>query len=487
MTDTELTPLAQAVNEVINRHNLAAPDHRMVIGVSGGSDSVGLLHLMAEIFSAAQLVAVYVDHGLRPGEIDEEKRAIAKICAALGVTIRCVTVAVNELAEEEHRSIEESARILRYRALEGIRKEEQAHHIAVGHTADDQVEEFFIRLIRGSGLKGFAGMQICHGRIIRPLLLQTKSEVKSYLQTLGVGWCLDSSNLDRRFLRNRIRLELLPMLRKEFNPAIDRRVLNTMDIIKNDDDFLEQFTADRFRRCTSEENDGGKNKKILVQSNALLSEHPAIARRILEKCFWAMAIRPDFEQITTITTMLENYSQDRRNQAVCELHLPDGVRLYLKEDILVFSRPLAEGATRGSAPAPAPYRLMVEGPGCYPVAAIGKTVVLTRIEADAPAIRVDKTGTVLSVAVDNLQFPLEIRPFYQGEKFTPFHLKKKKKIARYFNEKAIPSRLRSSWPLLVHDNEVVAVIGLEIDYRFRLQATSRTILQIELVDTDSLK
>ena len=237
------------VASVIHSHNLLTTDDRVIVAVSGGADSLALLHILHDIRLPLNLVAIYIDHGLRPKEIPLEQNTIRNYCLSLNIPFEVREVNVVELVKLSKKSLEESARILRYEALEEARQEYRAKFIAVGHTADDQVEEFFIRLIRGSSSKGLSGMRLKRDHIVRPLLFETKSLIVDFLTERGTTWCLDSSNLDRQFLRNRVRLDLLPLLEEKFNPALRKTILQNMDVLSKEDNFIEEQARDSYLQC----------------------------------------------------------------------------------------------------------------------------------------------------------------------------------------------------------------------------------------------
>lgn len=321
---TTVLPIITRVSTLLGNLNIDAREDKVVVAVSGGADSLALLHILKAVNLRLHLLAVYIDHGLRPLETPHEQRLIAKYCQTLAVQFITRTVNVHELVVREKRSLEEAARILRYAALESIRLEHGARYIAVGHTADDQVEEFFLRLIRGSSRKGLSGMSIHNDRIIRPLLKENKTALIDYLNSLTISWCQDSSNLDEQFLRNRVRLNLLPLLERDFNPAIRRTVLQTMDVLAEEELYLEEQAAAAFIRCVradEQETKGAESAQMKIDTTAFVQYHPAIRRRLLEKCCWYMAIRPTYRLIC----ILLNFLTEGENGG--EIHLADGVRV----------------------------------------------------------------------------------------------------------------------------------------------------------------
>jgi len=372
-------------------------------------------------------------------------------------------------------SPEEAARILRYASLEELRKQCRADLLAVGHTADDQVEEFFLRLIRGSGSGGLSGMKLKRGHIVRPLLFEQKSQLVDYLRQLGITWCFDSSNLDRRYLRNRVRLELLPFLEENFTPAIGKTVRQSMDILAEEDKLLDVQAAAAYTdsihlaEISKPVDCAKKPAPLVIDKKALLATHPAIRRRVLEKIFHQLGIPPNYEQIRTLLEFIESGKNG------CELHLTDGVRAENFPQELRLSRPLPKGLLRGSGRPAAPINILIPGPGKYPIGATGRQLILEERDAAAGASLADGE---LQADLAKISFPLRLRSSLPGEKFHPRGGPGRKKISRYFNEKKIPAKQRPAWPVLLSGDKVVAIAGLQLDHFFRITSATNRILAI---------
>ncbi|HXG14757.1 MAG TPA: tRNA lysidine(34) synthetase TilS, partial [Calidithermus sp.] len=203
--------LLATVRTTLRRHAMLADGDGVVVAVSGGGDSTALLYLLHRLASERdlRLTAVHVDHGLRPGS-GAEADHVRRLGARLGVPVAAVRVTV-----ERTGSLQDAARRARYAALEAEASRLGAARIAVGHTLDDQAETVLMRLLQGSGLRGLAGIRPVRGRVIRPLLAVRRSDLRAVLAEAGLDWIEDPSNEDRRFLRTRIRLEVLPRLARE--------------------------------------------------------------------------------------------------------------------------------------------------------------------------------------------------------------------------------------------------------------------------------
>ena len=211
----------QRVSEYINRHQLIASGELVVVGVSGGPDSVALLHMLLQLRESLgfRIHAAHVHHGLR-SEADLDQDLVEAICRDWQVPYSLHRVDVAAMARKEKMSVEEAGREARYRFLEDTRQQLGGHKVATAHHRGDQAETVLLHLIQGTGALGLQGILPLRDRIIRPLLDVTQSEIMEYLQTNDLPYRIDCSNFDNNYLRNRIRWELLPFLEESFNPAM---------------------------------------------------------------------------------------------------------------------------------------------------------------------------------------------------------------------------------------------------------------------------
>ncbi|BHH82910.1 tRNA lysidine(34) synthetase TilS [Desulforhopalus sp. 52FAK] len=457
----------------IKRHQLLHKGDGVIVGVSGGADSTALLLILSSLSLDLQLTAVYIDHGLRPKESPEEIKKVTALCKIL--EIECITKAVDvsSLATKEGRSTEDAARLLRYQALEEIRSQKKYSKIAVGHHGDDQVEEFFIRLLRGTGATGLSGMRPRYKNIIRPLLFESKENIEQYLIERGVEWSTDSSNLSNHFLRNRVRLDLLPELEKSYNPNLRRAVLHTMDILQEEDNLIQEISEEKYDSCVLEEQQNDLDEttaSISLHIQQFLANHLAIQRRIVDKICWKMQSRPSY------TTHSDIQSLAKATENSKELHLTNGLRVIKTGSVLLFIRPLLPVDNRGSGKAPEPFTITVTQPGLYKIPGTKYCITLSREELTEQRAINDST---LQVDMDTVSFPMVIRGVRPGERFAPSS-GMSKKISRYYNEIQLDKRRRSSWPILVCQHSVVAIIGKIIDHRYRVSAETKRVLNISM-------
>ena len=409
----------------------------IIVAISGGSDSVGLLHILSKIVSPQVLHAVYINHGLRPLEIETEENHFKRLCKSWNISFEIIDVDVEQRVRTESLSVEDACRQLRYEALEQIRVKRDAKCIAVGHTSDDQVEEFFVRLIRGTGLKGLSGMNPYRDRIIRPLLQFTKNDIQRYLEDNSISWCTDSTNLERRFLRNRVRLDLLPLLKKEFNPSLDSKILKTMDVIREDESFLGQEAEKHFSTCVSLTAPSAvtTTSDLNIDLRLLCPLHTALQRRVLEKCFWKMAVRPSYELIENIRTLFRN-PYPELPLSYKEVHLPGGVLVIVEDYSLQFTQTGVDHRKRGAEMSPVSHRMELPATGTYDLPHLGKKLILQSCEVQDLSTKTTNTLKTLALDLDLLSFPLILRTTAPGETFRPCN-GRKKKISRFFNASSI--------------------------------------------------
>jgi len=461
--------LADLQNQLEN--SLAIPHGATILtGVSGGPDSMALLHALSRTSLQLKIQALYIDHCLRPAETPVEKVLIESYCQEWAIPFFSATVDVPLYKSQTGCSPEEAARKLRYEVFAEFKQKLEADFIAVAHTADDQVEEFFLRLNRGTGLTGLSGMKARNGHIIRPFLPYTKKQLLQYLHTSNISFCQDSSNLDRKFLRNRIRLDLLPLLEEQFLPDIKRKILQTMEILQAEDDFLTAESDKQFKLCVTAQHEG-----LLLDTTRFSNAHRAIQRRILEQCCIDIQSSPSFQVITSLQEQICSRNLPR------ELHLPNGGRVISFRSDLLFLRVHLRDK-RAKVPTAPPIFLEIGEPCIVEVP--GTSSQLSLLEQEREGITKNNTQpSDLLVDRDKIEFPLVLRSSEPGERFTPFKSNGSKKISRYLNEKKIPAREKNLWPVLVSRKEpekIISIPGLAVAEGFQPGERTKNVLIIRL-------
>lgn len=239
------------ITETINRYNMLDNGGNVIVGVSGGADSVALLHCLNSIKSETgiSLYACHINHNLRGEESLRDENFVRRLCENLDIPLTVFSIDVKE-GLEKHESLEERARKLRYSCFEKLCEEKQAK-LATAHTASDNAETVFLNILRGTGTKGLSGIPPVRGNIIRPLIRCTREEIEEYCTVNGLSYITDSSNLSDDYTRNRIRHHLIPLL-KDFNPSLFTAVSRMTSAVYDDNIYLERIATEAKEKAKTE-------------------------------------------------------------------------------------------------------------------------------------------------------------------------------------------------------------------------------------------
>lgn len=338
-------PLEKEILNRINEEKIFRSGETIVVGVSAGPDSMALFHVLASLSSRLNLnlIACHVNHGLRPDEADAEELIVRQAAQSIGCFYEFVEVDVEREAGAKKNSIEHAARDLRYRFFQKTAEKYKASKIAVAHTADDQAEEVLLRLIRGSGRCGLSGMKMIRdGWIVRPLLETKKRTLIEYLADRKIPYAIDSSNLQRKYLRNRIRLDLLPFL-QEFNPNIAENLRQTALVFQDEEKILSSLSDAAWEEVVRIEGRDchDRHPLVIVELKSFLSLEKALQRRIVEKIFIEMGSIPQFKKIEQILFLAAH------GEGGTKLHFSRGMRMEKKQKQLFFSYPQGRISVRG--------------------------------------------------------------------------------------------------------------------------------------------
>ena len=459
--------LSQRVARTIRRHALLARGGRALVALSGGPDSVALAHLLLELQAAGELTVAgfaHVNHQLRGADADEDEAFCREMAAALGLPIEVARVDVRAAAREAGRSIEDMARELRYAFFEQAIDRLAADAIAVGHSLDDQAETFLLRLVRGSGARGLAGILPRAGRVIRPLLDISRADLRQYAADRALAFRTDLSNADLAIPRNRVRHELIPYLEREFSPGISRVLAREAAIAREEENRLQQeaidFTSSIVLRTT-----GGK---IEVDASALRSLHPALATRVARNALSMLASRR-FIGFDHVDRLLR-FADALEGEAV---DLP-GQRAVRRGAMIVLGPPASRQRDLGHENS---FRFPLSIPGEVTLDNQGWKVSAERVESLGPAGTGPARAAEVVVAADPLTLPLAIRSRRRGDRFRPLGLRHRKTLQDFLVDRKIPREIRDSLPLVVDaQDRIVWVVGESVAEDFRVTEPSRGVI-----------
>ena len=463
--------LLDRVRKTIDRHHLLDKGDRLIVGVSGGMDSMVLLHLLyacRQEFTLSLIVA-HVNHGLRPKEAEEEAELVRKETERLALPYEYGRFNVKEFQKARGFSPQDAARKVRFHFLNSLLKKYGANKIALGHHADDQVETVLLRLIRGAGLMGLKGMlPVREGKVIRPLLEVWREEIELFAREKGIPYLIDSSNLKETYLRNRIRLHLVPFIEKEYQPNFRKVVLRATAILREENEYLERGTDEAYRKIVQEEKD-----IFSFQFSQYQSLDKAIQWRLIQKMLGRIngeeGIMEDGEglEVNSIFMKLQQHSPSFL------LELPHGVCFERRYDRV--------SLRRGKVEAIPPFEVELISPGRTLVKEIGKEVVIEEMRKDDEFGYLNGTSNTAFLDYQSLQFPLKIRNFRPGDRFQPLGVKGTQKLKEFFIDHKVPRFERPKIPLLMSGEMIAWIIGYRIDERVKVSERTQRVLKAMVV------
>jgi tRNA(Ile)-lysidine synthase len=452
------------VKETIFRYRMLDPGDLCVVGVSGGPDSVCLLDILHELGQELEtgLVVAHFDHGLREKEDEAETRFVRRLASSMALPFE--TEKDSLLREGITSSVEERARNARYAFFEKLKDKLDAQKIALGHNLNDQAETVLMRLLRGSGPSGLTGIPPSReNTIIRPLIEIKREEIESYLKARDLSYVIDSSNLQTDYLRNKIRLELLPRL-MEYQPRLIEHLGQLARIMGSDNTYLEDQAEDWVVREAEQRPEG--DIWIPLQPFVELPEpvRNRVTRHLLRKIGKNLR-RIDYGHIESVYML----GQGMNPQGI--LNLPNGLTVKRVYDKLAFMA--------GDADKPAEFYYRLNGVGTYYLEEIGRSITLVEMEGDVDLNSTDQVWTAYLDAA-KLHYPLILRTHRPGDRFVPLGMNGHKKIKNFFIDLKIPSEIRASTPILVSQDTPVWVCGHRIDDRFKVTSKTRRILKVAI-------
>jgi tRNA(Ile)-lysidine synthase len=436
----------------MQRADLFRPGERVGVAVSGGPDSVLLLEFMKHLAKerGLALAVVHFNHHLRGQASDEDERFVEKSACEAGIEFIRSEADVAAVARERRRNLEETARQLRYAFFVSLVGQKRLARVATGHTANDQAETVLLRLVRGSGTRGLGAIYPkLETGIVRPFLSMTREEVETEIASRGLRYRIDSTNLETRFARNKVRLELLPWLAKELNPTIVKSLNDLAERAREDEKYLEQQAREQLRLLRTR-SDGEQR----IRARALADLHPAVGRRVIRQMI--AELRGGLEGITH-THVEDLRGLARHSQSGKRLCIPEVVAM--KEfDWLVLISPARRGQPRE-------FSYPVRVPGRVPVPPLGIVLNLKIVtETERQQRYNDDASEVLTPLTDldplKLSAGLVLRSWRPGDRFRPWGSGKAAKLKDLLRQYRIPVRKRTVWPVLESGHGIVWVRGL---------------------------
>lgn len=448
------------IRATITKHSMLSGTETILAGLSGGPDSVCLLHALHKLSGEFRLKlnAIYIDHGLRPDETPHEIEFCNKLCQGLSVPFITKSIDVKAYAKEYGLNKQDAARDLRYKVFDEIAFEIKADRIALGHNADDQVETFFMRIFRGSGPKGLSGIPPVRGKIIRPLIEVERVDIEEFLEDRRINYIVDSSNMKEDYLRNKIRLSFVPEV-KRLSPDIAETMSRTMEILREEERYFDIIVTKTLMKLISRKTDS-RIELFLVPMESM---EKVILRRVLRRVIdETKGLRGlGFVHIEDIINLIKHGQHGDR------LCLPKRLRAIKNYSLLVITSETPQKIKT--------YTLNVPGEVALDET---KKVINTTLEDKAGDYEDGKTVVVLDA--DKTGNILTVRPREKGDFFYPMGFGKKKKLQDFFVDEKVPRDERDAIPIVVLGPDIVWIAGYRGDERFKAASETKRFVRLEI-------
>jgi len=489
--------LSSLINLIATRYNLAMlarlrenlnqschlePGSRLLVGVSGGPDSLALMDTLDRL--GYDLIIAHLNHGIRP-EAQGEADRVRLAAESRGLSIVLEERDTNAYARAEKLSLEEAARELRYVFLFEQAQIYGADAVAVGHNADDQVETVLMHWLRGAGLAGLKGMQVCTlpnpwseaVPLVRPLLSVWGDEIRTYCQERGLEPIFDRSNLDPSYFRNRLRHELIPLL-EDYVPGIRQRLWQMAEIIAGDHAVLSAVVDAAWDDCLLEEGE----RFVAFDAEELTGQPLGVKRRLIRRA--VALLRPDIRDLSfeAVERALDALTQPDRvgNLALDVNAFLEGERFYLLEREAVDALPSGQ------------WPQLPEGADRIEIAVPGKVALPGGWQLKADWVEDVESAWDEIITNENpyqtwLRLPegdpadLAFRSRRRGDRFQPMGMEGHQvKLSDFMIDQKIPRRAREGWPLVCVGDRIAWVVGLRLSERFRVEKTASRVVHLRL-------
>lgn len=446
--------------------HLAERDEGILLAVSGGIDSTVLLDLFWRIQERFnfKLQVIHINHALRGDESEADADAVMKFARNYNLKCAVKRVDTRSFAYENKVSIEEGARILRYRFYDDMLRTSKFNKVATAHNADDQVETILDHLMRGSGIRGLAGMAIKRDHYIRPLLNISRKAIETYTREHKIEYRTDSSNWELKYKRNRIRHELIPYIRRHFNVQIGNVLLRSGEIFRQTEDYLMDQAQSALQRCLI----STKAHETILNLPTFLNNVSIIQQYIIFNILEKLGIQKSVIRYQTMQRILELAQVHTSGNRV---RITENWEALISRDEFVFHRRHFQN-----------FSLQIQTDQSY---FLFSGEVTFRTQLIDYTDQIDFTSldpNVEYIDYDKVQSTMYLRNPRKGDRFRPLNMRGEKKLSDFFIDEKVPNYLRGRVPVLEASEGIIWVCGYRIDDRYKITDKTRRVLRLEICE-----
>ena len=435
----------------LDAYEMVDKNHRILIAVSGGPDSMALLHLFFR-WDKTRIGVFHLNHGFRP-TASRDADLVREFCHQRGIPVHICVYDVTAYLKRTGESKQQGARHVRYKLLVDYAKKNGYHRIAFAHHGDDQAETVLMRLLRGTGLHGLGGIPPVRDMYIRPLINVYKDAIVRYCDTFGVPYAEDETNMQPIYFRNKIRHQLIPLLEKEYNPQIRAQLVQLAELVREDEEEL-QKAVDKL--CQDHMEYSGS--QVIFDRNVFHTLSVAMQRRVLRALLYAYRgdlLRIDF-------THIESWRQHLLENSSFQLQLPQVSVSAAANSIFVGPFPLEEWQSR-----------VLDVPGQHQLGGFTITVECFSKD-DLP----ERPHNAEDFDEADLQLPLYVRPREPGDRMQPFGSERTKKVKDILIDAKVPRQLRDYLPLITDERQIIWIPTVRRSEIGRLSEKTQRVIRI---------
>lgn len=458
--------LEKVKNYVEKRHMLKSED-RVIVGVSGGADSICLVLVLLELQKSIDfdMVAVHVNHGLRGAEADADEAYVKAFCAEHGILCESYFADVELIAKNRKQSTEEAGREVRREFFRQALRTHCGTKIALAHHQDDSAETLLINLARGTGLKGLGGIAPVKGEVIRPLLCVRRSEIETYLQNRNVSYCIDRTNQSDEYTRNRIRNHVIPYLEREINPKVVEHMNETMEQIRQIQELLETQTQEAWEQCVVKGDAGYivMEKPYRAVTNVV---QPLLLKRVLTE---VSGHEKDLESVHF--NQLQELFDKQSGRKVDLPYQMEGKRIYQGIAVRIKNESEEELSEE----------IIYDTKDSEAVFHRGSRTIRCRIVKEKTLEKSNTGWFDCDIIENNLSF----RTRREGDYITIHPDGRKQKLKSYFINQKIPQEERDRIMLVADGNHILWIVGHRQNCAYQVTTETKRILEIQIDEGES--
>jgi tRNA(Ile)-lysidine synthase len=479
--------LIERVIRTIKDYSMLYSDDSVLACVSGGSDSVALLHILSILSPRfnIKIGVAHLDHSLRERDSEQDAKFVESLALKLDLPFHIKKMHLQKYAKNEKLSLEDAGRKARYDFFLNISEKAGYSRIATAHHAGDNAELILMNMLRGTGKSGLSGIPPVRKKggksIIRPLIHLSKSEIHAFLSENRLHYVQDSTNLDTKYLRNRIRHNLIPEMRSSYNPKIVKALNRMGTIIQDEENWIEEIVGREMNDLVFREND----MSIRFPASHFMEKPLPLRRRIVRSLI--RQVKGDLKQMTydhidSILHLIE------RCHSEGQVHLPDEILIEVSagQVLIIKKKRIARPPkTKTNSQPEFVFSYNLSKPGSPSttvlIREIGKQIRFSDTEITGPVDFNKKESNVAWIDMDKIEFPLTIRNILPGDRFSPLGMEGTQKIKKFFINSKIKKITRAACPILLSNDRIIWVGGLQIDNSVKVTSSTKKILKVELL------